>query len=284
MNGSLKDELIRAISIAFEEDKACEDITSQACIPSACHAAARLILKEPAKICGLIFLPLIFHQVDPEIEVHFHFSEGQDCEPYTPLATIHGKATYLLSGERSALNTIQHLSGIATITANYVKEVSGFSCDILDTRKTLPGLRNLQKYAVAIGGGKNHRFTLAERFLIKNNHLTLLKKQSPYPIFEAIQKARKFRPEIKVEVEVEDLESLSYALENQADFIMLDNMPVELVQEAVRLVNGRAYVEASGGITLSNVRQYAATGVNGISIGALTHSVKAIDISMRIEQ
>jgi nicotinate-nucleotide pyrophosphorylase (carboxylating) len=198
------------------------------------------------------------------------------------IASMKGKAHSILAGERTLLNLLQHASGIAHLTAQCVSAVKGFQCDILDTRKTLPGLRAFQKYAVTVGGGKNHRFHLQEHFLIKNNHLKILKETASRPVYEAIRRARALHPEAKIEIEVENLAMLEEALEEKADLIMLDNMNPSLVAEAVRIARAQAYLEASGGITLDNVRKYAAAGVDGISIGALTHSAKAVDISLRM--
>jgi nicotinate-nucleotide pyrophosphorylase (carboxylating) len=164
----------------------------------------------------------------------------------------------------------------------YVKEVSGHSCDILDTRKTLPGLRALQKYAVKVGGGKNHRQHLQEAVLIKNNHIKILKKYHQSPISQAISSAKALHPQAKVEVEVEDLTMLKEALEAGADIILLDNMSTEMMKKCVHMTNGKAYLEASGGMTLKRLKETAEVGVNGISIGALTHSVSAVDISLKV--
>ncbi len=267
------------IASALAEDKVNDDITSLAIIGRSLNAEAQILLKQRSKIAGLIFLPRVFHAIDPNLSMQLHVEEGQDCEKGEALATIHGSARSILAGERTALNLLQHASGIATFTAKCVEETKGFCCDILDTRKTLPGLRELQKYAVKIGGGKNHRFNLSERFLIKNNHLALMERNS---ISEAIDKARALRADVKIEVEVEDLEQLFEALESKADFILLDNMDVEMVREAVEMTKGRAYLEASGGMNLSTIRSFAATGINGISVGALTHSPPAVDICLRM--
>lgn len=270
------------MAAALEEDQAHADATSLACIPADLNVEAKVKLKQVATLAGLQFLPWIFQAVNPKINVALHGKEGEVCGDGMILATLHGPARSILSAERCALNLLQHLCGIATTTAQFVKEVKGYSCDILDTRKTLPNLRMLQKYAVSVGGGINHRFSLADRILIKNNHLSLLRQSSRHPIEEAIKKARMARPHAKIEVEVEDLNMLEEALSANADQILLDNMDLEMVQEAVRLTDKRAYLEASGRMTLSKVRPFAAAGVDGISIGALTHSVSSIDISLCI--
>jgi nicotinate-nucleotide pyrophosphorylase (carboxylating) len=276
-------EVRRTILLALAEDRTAFDITSHACIPSEKRARADVVLKQNSVIAGLRFLPVICECIDPSLACQIFAADGEKCNSSRALAYIEGKAHSILAGERTLLNFLQHASGIAHLTAQFVNAVKGFNCEILDTRKTLPGLRAIQKYAVAVGGGKNHRFHLEERFLIKNNHLKLLHEGISSPVLEAIRRARILQPEAKIEVEVETLKMLEEALEGKADLIMLDNMPPSLVVEAVKIAQGKAYLEASGGVHLSNVHEYAAAGVNGISIGELTHSVKAVDISLRVE-
>jgi nicotinate-nucleotide pyrophosphorylase (carboxylating) len=275
-------DIKHAIVIALREDHAHDDVTSEACFSHEDVVKAEVILKQEAKIAGLAFIPWVFEAVDPETKVEILFEEGSYAPAGSVIAKIKGKAKAILSAERVALNILQHTCGIATMTSEYVAQIKGTACDILDTRKTLPGLRALQKYAVKIGGGKNHRFNLEEAFLIKNNHIKILKIEHEKPIFEAITKARNLKPDAKVEVEVESIDMLKEALDAKADIIMLDNMDAETMKECVIINNGQAYLEASGGMTLTRLKETAATGVNGISIGALTHSVKAIDISLRI--
>jgi len=281
MNQQTQD-IKHAIVIALREDRARDDITSEACLPEEAQVRADIVLKQNAKIAGLAFLPWVFEAVDPDVKFEMIAEDGIQAESGTVLATIRGKARSLLAAERVALNIVQHASGIATLTAAYVKEIEGFACDILDTRKTLPGLRALQKYAVKVGGGKNHRFHLQEAFLIKNNHIQVLRKYHDTPLSEAIIRARALQPEAKIEIEVEDIAMLKEALAAKADLILLDNMPTEMMKECVEITAGRAYLEASGGMTLKRLRETAESGVNGISIGALTHSVSAIDISLRV--
>jgi nicotinate-nucleotide pyrophosphorylase (carboxylating) len=282
MDNFLEQEIKRTACLAFEEDQVKNDITSRACLPFAKEISAHIILKQDALLAGLIFLPWIFSQLDSSVKIDLLVKDGQSCKKGTVLASLKGSALSILCGERSALNMVQHASGIATMTQAFVEAVKGYACDILDTRKTLPGLRALQKYAVRTGGGKNHRFHLADRILIKNNHLSLMQKQSPRPVFDAILKAKEMSPTAKIEVEVEDLKMLNDALEAKADLILLDNMDAATVKEAVKIAGGRAYMEASGGMTLPKVKEFAAAGVDGISIGALTHSVSAIDMSLRV--
>lgn len=279
---NLEQEARRTILLALSEDRIGNDITSRACIASDKSTRADFMLKQNSKIAGLRFLPWLCEAVDPSLKWQIHVGEGGDYVSGTYLASLEGSAQSILAGERTALNLLQHASGIAHLTSRYVDAVKGFKCDILDTRKTIPGLRAIQKYAVTVGGGKNHRFHLEDRFLIKNNHLKLLHESSSHPVLEAVRRARALQPHAKIEVEVESLLSLEEALAAKADTIMLDNMPLPLVAEAVKIAQEKSYLEASGGITLANVRDFAATGVNGISIGALTHSVSAVDISLRI--
>jgi nicotinate-nucleotide pyrophosphorylase (carboxylating) len=204
-------------------------------------------------------------------------NDGTICNKRTEIACINGPARALLSGERTALNLLQHLSGVATLTAQCVEKVKGTKCQILDTRKTVPGLRLLDKYAVRVGGGTNHRLHLGDRILIKNNHLALSKS-----IGVCIERAKKAYPLQWVEVEVDNLSELEEAIEAGADGALLDNMQPEEVARCVELAQGRLFLEASGGISLENVLEYAKTGVDGVSIGALTHSAPALDISMKI--
>lgn len=278
----LEQEVRRTILLALNEDRVTRDITSQACVAPEKRVRADFILKQNSKVAGLRFLPWICDTIDPSLKWQVHALEGGDYADGMVLASIEGKAHSIFAGERTALNLLQHASGIAHLTTQYVKAVEGLDCEILDTRKTLAGLRAIQKYAVTVGGGKNHRFHLEECFLIKNNHIALLKETSPHPVLEAIRRARILQPQVKVEVEVENLMDLEDALREKVDLVLLDNMSPAMVAEAVKISQGKAYLEASGGITLGNVREYALTGVNGISIGALTHSVSAVDISMRI--
>lgn len=277
----LREHVRSLIAHALAEDRAHEDITSQACIEKEMHAEAQLILKGKARIAGLILLPWILEAVGIST-YRIHAEEGKDYDAGMILASIEGPAHSVLKIERSMLNMIQHTSGIATLTAQFVEKVKGFSCTILDTRKTLPGLRAIQKYAVQVGGGKNHRFDLKERALIKNNHLALLSRCTENPIRTAIIAARQKAAGAIVQIEVADLTMLQLALEAAPDAILLDNMSPNSVAEAVERTQGKIYLEASGGITLSNARAYAETGVNAISIGALTHSSPAVDISLRM--
>ncbi len=274
-------EIEHLIDTALKEDIRTGDITSEACISPTSTISGKLLLKQGGCIAGLPFLETIFHRLDPNIKITFYVPEGSEHHAGTILGKVEGPARGILSAERVALNLLQHASGIATITKIFIEEIEDYNCEVLDTRKTLPGLRYLEKYAVRVGGGTNHRYALDHRFIIKNNHLAFVAKESDTPILEAVRRARQYRPEIKVEVEVEDLQMVEEALHAKADIIMLDNMTPKMARQAVQLINHRAYVEASGNITLDTIRAYAATGVDGISVGRLTHSVEALDISLR---
>ncbi len=271
----------KAITRALAEDEAHADLTTLACIDDDIQMEAKVMVKQPAVIAALFTLPWVFHALDPCVEVEFLAREGSHVEKGEILAIIRGKARSLLSAERTALNLLQHASAVSSMTSHFVNAVKGFQCDILDTRKTLPSLRALQKYAVRIGGGKNHRSSLADRFLIKDNHLQLLEQTNEDPIRAAVERAREFKPDARIEIEVSNLRQLEKALEIEADIILLDNMPIAMMKEAVAMNQKQAYLEASGGVNLTNVYEIASTGVNGISIGALTHSAAAIDINMK---
>ena len=275
MDPRLHQELKRNIDAALKEDEVFQDITSVACLEKG-EALATLLLKQEGTIAGLPFLPLIAHAVDPTVKVELLAEEGKELSPCA-VATIHGPIHSILAMERILINFIQNVTSIATETTCYVREVEG-KCDILDTRKTLPGHRFMQKYAVKMGGGKNHRFHLGDQILIKDNHLVY------NGVGEAIEKGRKKYPDKRIQVEVEDLEMFEEALKFKPDAILLDNMSPEMIRKAVSKNLEGIYLEASGNINLQNIRSYAETGVNGISIGALTHSVKAVDMSLEIRR
>jgi nicotinate-nucleotide pyrophosphorylase (carboxylating) len=277
----ISSEILALVRTALHEDLRTGDITSEACIDNDSKITGNLLMKQTGRVAGLPFVEAVFKEVDPRIKVELFVDEGSEQGMGAVIGSVRGPARGIFSAERVALNLLQHVSGIATTTAQYVARVHGHACDILDTRKTLPGMRLLQKYAVRMGGGKNHRFGLDDRFIIKNNHLAFLAQDTKHPILEAVRRTRSYRPGIVVEVEVETLEMVAEALEAKPDVIMLDNMAASTVHKAVKLIDGKAYIEASGGINLNNIRSYAEAGVNGISIGALTHSVPALDMSLR---
>lgn len=268
------DEFIRR---ALDEDIGTGDITTISCIPEDAVSKGVFRAKEPGIICGIDILTRVFAMLDETVVVTPFVSDGALVEKGDTIAEIKGNSRIILSGERVALNLIQRLSGIATRTHAAVKQVSGTNAYIVDTRKTTPGLRVLEKYAVKTGGGKNHRFNLADGVLIKDNHI-----KAAGGIAEAIEAVRKTAPHtLKIEVETETAEQIDEALAAGADIIMLDNMTLDEMAAAVRRINGRALVEASGNMGERNLREVAKTGVDFISIGALTHTVKALDISLK---
>jgi nicotinate-nucleotide pyrophosphorylase (carboxylating) len=271
------------INQAIAEDRSRQDVTTKALIPGTQMGKALIMAKGRGIIAGTEIAKQVFLKVDPKLEADILIKDGTEVKPGDVIARIEGKTSSILKAERVALNFLQRLSGIASETARYVQAVKGLPVYITDTRKTTPGLRTLEKYAVRIGGGKNHRMHLADGILIKDNHIAALRRQG-LSIKEIVANARqKAPPELKIEVEVKTPEEAVQAAEAGADIIMLDNMNLEDMRQAVRLVKGHALIEASGGITLENVRAVAKTGVDRISIGALTHSPKALDISLELD-
>ncbi|SCA58491.1 Nicotinate-nucleotide pyrophosphorylase [carboxylating] [Chlamydiales bacterium SCGC AB-751-O23] len=277
----VKNEVIKLIDIALSEDIGKGDITSEACIDDDASLTAKLILKQHGKLAGLPFLATIFQHVDPRITLDLYVREGSEHSAGTIIGSVSGPARGIMSAELVALNIVQHASGIASTTALYVEQVAGFPCEILDTRKTLPGLRYLEKYAVKIGGGHNHRYGLDEKFVINKKHLSFLAKTSKSPIKEAVKRARKYRPGINVEIAVESLDLIEEALAAEADIIMLERMTIPQVCQAVKIINHRARVEFKGCVTLETVLAFAQTGVDGISIKDLTHSIQDLDIRLK---
>ncbi|CAD5379885.1 quinolinate phosphoribosyltransferase [Pseudomonas sp. OF001] len=269
-------EITANVRAALAEDVGSGDITAQL-IPAERQARARIITREAATICGTAWVDEVFRQLDPRVQVQWNIADGERAMQDQTLFTLEGPARALLSGERSALNFLQLLSGVATRCREYADLVEGTAVKLLDTRKTLPGLRLAQKYAVTCGGCHNHRIGLYDAFLIKENHIAACGG-----IAQAVAAAHRIAPGRPVEVEVENLEELREALEAGADIIMLDELDHDDMRTAVALTAGRAKLEASGGINRDNLRSYAETGVDYISIGTLTKDVKAIDLSMRL--
>lgn len=269
----------RLIEQALLEDIHTGDITTLAVVPGHRDASARLIAKESLVVAGLSTAARVFAILDPAIFFKACLNDGEKATPGTILATIHGEAAQLLMGERVALNLLQRMCGIATLTASFIEAVAGTKVRIVDTRKTTPGLRQLEKYAVRVGGGINHRTGLYDGVLIKENHIV-----AAGGITEAIRRARAYIPHtLKIEIETETLHQVEEALTAGADIIMLDNMSLDEMRAAVIVIGGRAQVEASGGVNLERVRSIAETGVDIISVGALTHSPRAMDISMLLD-
>ena len=277
-------QLKHIVSEALAEDLPYGDVTTEALVPSELEGKAAILVKGNGVLAGMDVAKEVFHQVDRSLRFKALVKDGAEVSKGKVVATIEGKMASMLRAERTALNFLQHLSGIATETARYVDAVAGTKAIIMDTRKTVPGLRLVEKYAVRVGGGHNHRLNLGDGVLIKDNHLAILASFG-VGLGEAVKKARKRAPRtIKVEVEVESVKQAREALSAGADIIMLDNMKLKDMRRVVDLVHGRALLEASGGITLDNVRSVAEAGVDLISVGALTHSAKALDISMEVER
>jgi nicotinate-nucleotide pyrophosphorylase (carboxylating) len=272
-----KKELTLLVAGALEEDDTRHDITTAATVVSDRRARCRLVARRPGVIAGLAFASEAFEQLDKRVTIRIEHEDGARVKPATPVMFLSGHARGLLSAERVALNFVQRLSGIATLTAQYVDAVAGTGAHILDTRKTTPGWRRLEKYAVRCGGGLNHRMNLSSGVLIKDNHLAA----ADGDVMLAVKRARAVAPAgIKIEVECENLEQVTVAIAAGAEVIMLDNMGLMDLRDAVKLVDGRAVTEASGGIKLDTVRLIAETGVNWISVGALTHSAPALDLAL----
>lgn len=276
-------QLKRIVNEALAEDLAYGDVTTEALVPSELEGKAAILVKKDGVLAGMDAAKEVFRQVDRSLRFKALVKDGAKVGKGKVVATVEGKMASMLKAERTALNFLQHLSGIATETARYVDAVAGTKAIITDTRKTVPGLRLLEKYAVRVGGGHNHRLNLSDGVLIKDNHLVIL-AFCEVELGASVKKARKRAPHtMKVEVEVESVKQAREALSAGADIIMLDNMKLKDMRRVVELVHGRALLEASGGITLDNVRSVAETGVDLISVGALTHSAKALDISLEVE-
>jgi nicotinate-nucleotide pyrophosphorylase (carboxylating) len=270
------DQLNSLVQSALHEDGALNDLTTIATVVSERRARAKLVARDTGVVCGLPLALEAFRIMDAKLAIRVDAEDGSRVERGAPVLYLSGHARGLLSAERVALNFMQHLSGIATLTSRYVAAIRGTKARILDTRKTLPGWRPLEKYAVCAGGGKNHRADLSTGILIKDNHLAALDGN----IDLAVRRSREIAPGMKVEVECETKEQVADALAAGADIIMLDNMSPEQMRECVLIINGRATTEASGGVHLGNVRAIAETGVDWISIGALTHSAPALNLAL----
>ncbi len=272
-----KKETTAVVAAALEEDDTKHDITTAATVMSNRRARCRLVARQTGVIAGLALACEAFEQLDKAVTMRIEHEDGTRINPETPVMFLSGHARGLLSAERVALNFVQRLSGIATLTARYVEAIAGTRARILDTRKTTPGWRRLEKYAVRCGGGLNHRMDLSSAVLIKDNHLAAVDGD----IALAVKRARAVAPAgIKIEVECDRLDQVSAAIDAGADVIMLDNMGLMDLREAVKLVDGRAVTEASGGVNLDTVRLIAETGVEWISVGALTHSAPALDLAL----
>ena len=267
-----------AVARAIGEDVGPLDITTAALVPPEVTVSARIFIKEPGVLSGVPIAKEAFYQLDPKLGINHAANDGDTLTTGQTVLELHGSAAALLTGERTALNFLQYLSGIATHTRQFVDAVAHTNCRILDTRKTTPGLRQLAKYAVRCGGGANHRFGLYDAFMPKDNHITLM--TNPGDMRAAVEKMRAFDPQARLIFEADTLEQVSLIAGLGVDQILLDNMSNEQMAEAVRIVSGRAKLEASGNMTLARAKSVAETGVDYISVGALTHSVRALDFSL----
>lgn len=273
----LPNNIPTTVATALAEDMGTGDVTADL-IPSDKQVTAVVVCREEAILCGMAWFTEVFRQLASTVQIEWHYQDGQGVAANSRLCTLVGNARAILSGERTALNFLQTLSATATATRRYVDLIAHTSCRVLDTRKTLPGLRNAQKYAVQCGGGTNHRIGLYDRVLIKENHI-----MSAGSITAAITQARQLHPHLLVEVETENLQELQEALKANADIIMLDDYDLATMREAVRLTAGRIPLEASGGVNKDTIKAIAETGVDFISVGEITKHIRAIDLSMRFQ-
>lgn len=261
---------------ALEEDVGTGDVTTMSVIDPALKGIAEIKAREDLILAGMAVGKKVFEILNPDAQFEASFEDGNQVLKDDVIARVTGRVADLLMGERVALNFLQRLSGIATLTSQFVERVKGYHVKIIDTRKTTPGLRKLEKDAVRVGGGFNHRFALSDGILIKDNHIVACGG-----IFEAVKRARERMPHtLKIEVEVRSVDDVREALNARVDVVLLDNMDLRSIKEAMRVIDGRLTVEVSGGVTFNNVKEIAKTGIDLISIGALTHSAKAVDISM----
>lgn len=276
-------EVRRIVETALTEDLGWGDLTTDSLVPLELRGVGEFEARSGGVLAGLPVAFAVFRTLEPEVEVEILAEEGTRLQPGQIVGRVRGSVRTILRGERVALNLLQRLSGIATATAQYVDAVAGLPTRIIDTRKTTPGLRVLEKYAVRMGGGQNHRFNLSDGVLIKDNHLIAVAGRK-LTLAEAVTQARRqLSHMVKIEVEVDRIDQVPAALEAGADAILLDNMSPDELREAIALIGGRAPTEASGGVTLTTVRAIAESGVDFISVGALTHSVRALDISLELQ-
>ncbi len=274
-NPSLEKTIVDNVRFALAEDIGCGDVTVDL-IPTESELTARLICRDDAILCGTAWFNEVFKQLDRRVAIDWKIAEGQQMQPNDVVCILSGSARSLLTGERTAINFLQTLSGTATVTANYAKQLAPFKTQILDTRKTIPGLRLAQKYAVTCGGGVNHRLGLYDRVMVKENHIDV-----SGGIAQAVVSSRKLHPTTTVEVEVETLDELDQALKAGADIILLDNFSIEMINQAVVLNQNRALLEVSGGVELDALASIGETGVDFVSVGNLTKHLQATDFSLR---
>lgn len=278
-----REEIRAAVRAALREDVGPGDVTTLATVPQTARLVVVMRAREPMTVAGLAFAATAFLSLSRAVRIKKFVRDGQTVAAGARLLEITGPARTILSAERVALNFVQRLSGVATLTAQFVAAIAGTRAQILDTRKTTPGWRRFEKYAVACGGGRNHRFGLFDLVFIKDNHLAALRDARPNAVAAAVARARKKFPRLKVEVEADTLAQARQAAAAGADIILLDNMSNAELRRAVKLIAGRAKTEASGGVNLQTVRGIARTGVDFISVGALTHSARAVDIGLDYE-
>jgi len=276
-------EIDRAVAAALEEDVGTGDVTTLCTVLDTALARARLVAREPLVLAGIAFAEAAFRRLQPDIALRRFFEDGAALDRGATVLEISGRAGAMLTAERVSLNFVQRLSGVASQTAKFVRAIEGTGARILDTRKTTPGWRLFEKYAVLQGGGCNHRIGLFDMVLIKDNHLAALRDARPNAISVAVSRARKAYPNLRVEVEADNLEQVEQAVAVGADFVLLDNMDPEKLRQAVAICRGKAMTEASGGIRLETIREIALTGVDYISVGALTHSARAVDLALDFE-
>ena len=276
-------EILQAVRAALLEDVGSGDVTTLATVPAKAQSVALMNAREPLVVAGLQFAEIAFRALSPKIKLQRFVSDGGRVKAGDRLLRIAGPSRALLSAERVSLNFVQRLSGVATATAQFADAIQGTAAKILDTRKTTPGWRRFEKYAVVCGGGRNHRMGLHDMVLIKDNHLVALRDEKPNAIAAAVARVRRHYPKLKVETEADTLAQVSQAAEAGVDFILLDNMTPAQMRQAIKIVAGRAKTEASGGVNLKTVAAIAATGVDFISVGAITHSARAVDIGLDFE-
>jgi nicotinate-nucleotide pyrophosphorylase (carboxylating) len=277
------DEVQHAVELALAEDVGSGDVTTLATVPESAVASAVMRAREPLVVAGSDLAEAVFSRLDSRVKVVRAARDGARLVAGTTLMQVAGPARAILTGERVALNFVQRLSGVASLTARFVAAIEGTAARILDTRKTTPGWRALEKHAVTCGGGMNHRFGLHDMILIKDNHLAVLRDALPNPVEAAVRQARAQYPGLRIEVEADTLDQVDQALVSGAEFILLDNMTLPQLREAAMRCRGRAATEASGGVSLETVRGIAETGVDFISVGALTHSARSMDIGLDFE-
>jgi len=270
----------KLIETALQEDIGSGDATTEATVPNSSMSNAFLNAREDLVLCGLNIAQAVFKILDSSICIEPLHYDGEKIRAGETIATIKGRTKPILTGERVALNFLQRLSGVATYTSIYVEKIKGTNAKILDTRKTTPGLRKLEKYAVRCGGGHNHRIGLYDQILVKDNHIAALKDEKPNPIAAAVKRSRESYPSLIVEIEADNLNQVRQAIEAGADIVLLDNMKISQIKEAVAMGKGKVKLEVSGGVNLNTVREIAETGVDFISVGALTHSARAVDIAL----